>query len=191
MRSAEVVLSLTLSRQPTLGVGRLICVDGPAGSGKTTLASALLALSPSAQLIHLDDLYDGWTGLPRLTDQLDPLLLPLSSGVPGSYRRYDWVAREFAETVAVPPSPLLILEGVGSGSLAHASLITALVWVSVPAPLRLARGLARDGVAVEPQWALWMVDEAAHHQRERTRARACVLVDGTGATPAEVVGHSA
>ena len=46
----------------------------------------------------------------------------------------------------MPPAPLLVLEGVGSGSRSHAGLITALVWVEVPAGLRLQRGLARDGV---------------------------------------------
>ena len=35
------MLALAASRPPTLGAGRLVCVDGPAGSGKTTLARAL------------------------------------------------------------------------------------------------------------------------------------------------------
>ena len=39
------------SRPATLGAGRLVCVDGPAGSGKTTLGAAL-AERTGAQLIH-------------------------------------------------------------------------------------------------------------------------------------------
>ncbi len=41
----------------------VIAVDGPAGAGKTTLATNLaLALSQDlkVQVIHMDDLYDGW-----------------------------------------------------------------------------------------------------------------------------------
>src|SRR5689334_11082023 len=111
---AERVLALALGREPTLGAGRLICVDGPAGSGKTTLAADLAALS-GALVVHLDDMYEGWGGLLRAADRVDSLLLPLARGEPGSYRRWDWHAGDWAETVSVPPVPLLVLEGVGSG----------------------------------------------------------------------------
>ena len=43
--AARDVLALAASRPPSLGAGRLVCVDGPAGSGKTTLAAALLAFA--------------------------------------------------------------------------------------------------------------------------------------------------
>ena len=48
MSNAAEVLSLARSRPPTLGSGRLICVDGPAGSGKTTLAEEVASLSRGA-----------------------------------------------------------------------------------------------------------------------------------------------
>ena len=41
---AGVVVDLALRRPPTLGDGRLVCIDGPAGSGKTTLAAEVAAL---------------------------------------------------------------------------------------------------------------------------------------------------
>ncbi|WP_309648119.1 4-amino-4-deoxy-L-arabinose transferase [Nocardioides sp.] len=176
---ARVVVDLLGSRPATLGTGRLVCVDGPAGSGKTTLAGAVAALTGSP-VVHMDDLYDGWGGLPRVTDQLATILDPLAAGRPGSYRRYDWVAEAYAETLTVAPSPLLVLEGVGSGSAAHTALCTVLVWVEAPADLRLTRGVARDGVRLEEEWRRWMVDEAQHFARERTRERADLVVDGTG-----------
>jgi energy-coupling factor transporter ATP-binding protein EcfA2 len=181
--AASVVVSLLDARPPTLGDGRLVCVDGPAGSGKTTLAAAVAALRPEARVIHMDDLYDGWDGLPRLTAQLAGLLRPLARGEVGSYRRYDWDAGRYAATVAVPPGPLLVLEGVGSGSRAHADLTTVLAWVEVAPDLRLRRGLARDGLAMEDRWRQWAVDEQQLFLREGTADRADLLVDGTGATP--------
>lgn len=176
---AQVVLDLLGSRSPTLGSGRLLCIDGPAGSGKTTLAAAVAALTGSP-LVHMDDLYDGWNGLPRVADQLATILEPLAEGRTGSYRRYDWVAETYAETLPVAPCSLVVLEGVGSGSLAQAAHCTVLVWVEAPAGLRLARGVARDGVQVEEQWRQWMIDEAQHFEREGTRDRADIAVDGTG-----------
>ncbi|MGZ6748830.1 MAG: uridine kinase family protein [Nocardioides sp.] len=179
--TAAAVLALADSRPPSLGAGRLVCVDGPAGSGKTTLAAALATLRPDAHVVHLDDLYDGWTGLPRLGEQLATLLGPLAAGEPGSYRRYDWDAGCYAETVTVAPAPLLVLEGVGSGSRVVGDLATVLVWVEAPDTLRLSRGLARDGAEVEVPWLQWMLDEAAHFAQEGTRPRADVHVDGSGA----------
>ena len=175
--AAETLLDLAGRRPATLGDGRLICVDGPAGSGKTTLAAAILALAPGARVVHMDDLYDGWDGLPRVAAQLDTLLGPLADGEPGHYRRYDWHAAAYAETVTVPPGDLLVLEGVGSGSARHAGLTTALAWVEAPAGLRLRRGIARDGEGMRAEWERWQVAELEHFARERTRERADLVVD--------------
>jgi hypothetical protein len=174
---AELVLAQALERAPTLGVGRLICVDGPAGSGKTTLAAELAELS-GAPVLHLDDMFEGWDGLSRITEQLESVLLPLADGQSGSYRRWDWPGNDWAETVLVPPVPLLVLEGVGSGSSRIASLITLLAWVEVPFELRMARGLERGGVGVAEHWPQWAVDEQALFDREGTRERADLHLDG-------------
>ena len=173
-----------MSRPATLGEGRLICLDGPAGSGKTTWAAGIANLAPGARVVHMDDLFAGWSGLWLVDVQLSRLLLPLAHGEPGRYRRYDWLAGEFAEEVVVDPVPLLVLEGVGSGAARFASLVTVLVWVEAPYDLRLERGLARDGDAFAPHWDQWAKDEAALFEREQTRSRADVVVDGSGPYPA-------
>jgi hypothetical protein len=132
----------------------------------------------------MDDLYPGWTGLPEVDAQLDDLLRPLAQGCPGSYRRFDWVAGEFAEEVVVDPAPLLVLEGVGCGASRFASLVTLLVWIDAPHDLRMKRGVARDGDAFAPHWEQWAKDEARVFARERTRDRADVTVDGALPYPA-------
>lgn len=184
--TAQRVIDLAHSRGPTLGDTRLVSIDGPAGSGKTTLAACIAALDPEARLVHMDDLYDGWQGLGSVSRQLSTLVRPLAVGKPGFYRRYDWHRGEFAETVDVEPPPLLLLEGVGSGSAELHTLITVLVWVTAPRPLRRERGLARDGDAFAPQWDGWMRQEDAHFADQRTAERADIVVDGTGAAPARL-----
>lgn len=180
MARAEAVLALARSRPPTLGGGRLVCVDGPAGAGKTTLAEAIAAAAPGTPVVHMDDLYAGWDGLPEVDRQLSGLLRPLAEDRAGSYRRYDWAAGRFAETVAVEPAPLLVVEGVGSGSRVVADLVTVLVWVDAPYELRMRRGIERDGEAFEPHWAAWADAELVHFARENTRGRADVTLDGAG-----------
>ena len=188
------VLAVTLARPPALAETRLVCVDGPAGSGKTTLAGVLAELAVehgSVALLHMDDLLEGWRGLPGALPRVArDLIDPLRAGRPGSYRSYDWAEGRFAETRTVDPVDVLVLEGVGSGGSAYDDAITTLVWVEVPRDLRLVRGMERDGEQMRSHWLTWMEDEEAVHARERTRERADVLVDGTGAT-APVLRHRA
>lgn len=173
--TAHTAVELALSRPPTLHEGRLLCIDGPAGSGKTTLAGQVFETFPGSRVVHLDDLYDGWSGLPRVGRQLASLLGPLAEGRPGSYRRFDWAADAYAETVVVDPVDLLVLEGVGAGS-SPPHLVTALVWLDAPEQVRLARGLERDGAAMEDHWIRWQRDEAEHFAVHRTRERADLVV---------------
>jgi uridine kinase len=191
-----------LAASPTLGNTRLVCIDGPAGSGKTTLAEALRgelsAMLPSlgagwpVPVICMDELYEGWRqDLDDVTHRLiAQLLTPISEGRAGRYQRYDWIAERFAEWHDVPAGPVLVIEGVGSAPLAADALITVLVWVEAPAAVRLERGLRRDGEALRDEWERWMVHERDHAERQRTRERADVVIDGA-ADPGQVGGASA
>lgn len=193
--AARLVLDVTLFSPATLGpparagradaarASRLVCVDGPAGSGKTTLADALLDLADaeglSTWLVHCDDVLRGWDGLDDLGPRLHrEVVQPLCTGTAGAYQRYDWHTARTAETRTVPPSDLVVLEGVGSGHPAYADLVAALVWVEAPPATRRARGLARDGEELAPHWDAFVPAEERLHARERTRARADVVVDG-------------
>lgn len=191
--TAEDVVRRTLAAPATLGRGRLLCIDGPAGSGKTTLAAAVVdALPPevSVQVVHLDDVYPGWSGLAEGVDRIARLLVaPLARGDAGGYRRYDWVAGQEAGWHDVCPADLLVLEGVGAGSTDFATHITFLVWMEAPRDVRLARGLERDielhGLhgdrdRLRARWQAWSADEDALHARHRTRERADAVVEGVG-----------
>jgi uridine kinase len=182
---AGEVLALALDRPARLGTSarpvRLVCVDGPAGSGKTTMAAdveaAATARHVSARVVHMDDLYAGWGGLAAAPGTVArDLVGPLREGRPGGYRRYDWVTARFAEWVEVPPVPLLVLEGVGSGSPAYADAVTLLVWVEAPQEVRLARGVARDGERLRRRWEAWQSDEERHFARASTRDRADMII---------------
>lgn len=181
---ADVVVDLARSRPSRAGATRIVCVDGPAGSGKTTLAG-LVAESAARQglstaQVHLDDLYAGWDGLPEAGDRVRRLVVdPLARGETGRYRRYDWDLAEWAEEHEVPAVDLLVLEGVGSGHAGYADLVCVLVWVEAPPDVRLRRGLERDGAALEERWRTWMVAEQEVLTRDRSRARADLVVDGT------------
>jgi hypothetical protein len=167
-----------------LGGVRFVAVDGPAGSGKTTfagrLAPTMAGLGLAVQLIHVDDLLDGWDDLPGYWPRFAAdVLAPLRAGRPGSYHRYDWYQGRFAERVPVPVPDVLVLEGVGSARREGHPDLTLGVFVSVPRELRLRRGIERDGESMREHWLRWMAGEDAHFGADRTEDRAGLLVDGT------------
>lgn len=162
---------------PRCGTTRLVCVDGPSASGKTTLAARLATELGGAPVVAMDDLYPGWDGL----DAAVPLLMgrivtPLVDGRAAHSPRFDWARDRYGPERALGTPPVLVVEGVGSGAhlvAVHANLV---VWVEAPEAERHRRGLARDGGAYAPFWARWAAQEHRHFATEGTRARADVVV---------------
>jgi uridine kinase len=177
------VVQHVLERSPSLGGTRLLCVDGAAGSGKTTLAARLERAFSSAgcrvQTLHMDDVYEGWDGLAQGRRTVAASVVePLRRDEPGRYRRWDWHRDRYAEELVVEPGGVLLVEGVGSGNAAYADAVTCLVWVEAPPAVRLERGLARDGEHMRERWLDWRERETALFDRERTRERADLIADG-------------
>lgn len=184
--AAGAVAGRALRQPARLGRVRLVCVDGPAGSGKTTLAgevlSACVARGVTTAVVHLDDLYDGWRGIegswwPRLVAQV---IEPLRRGRPGRLQRYDWAAGRFGSWQDVPVPDVLVVEGCGAARREVDALASLRVWVEAPPDVRRARWEARDGTSDVAHHDAWRVDERAHFARERTRERADLHVDTVG-----------
>ncbi|MGN9844691.1 uridine kinase family protein [Nonomuraea sp. H19] len=165
------------SMPPSCGPVRLVAVDGPAGSGKTTYARRLAA-ALGCQVVHSDDFPVPWDEGPGGWFHLleEQVLRPLQRGRPGCFRRYDWVRGEYAEPVTVPVAPVLIIEGVGTARASAAHLLAFTVWVEAPEPVRFARVLKRDGPELEPRWREWFAAEQAWFDADRTRDRADLIV---------------
>ena len=166
------------SRHPRAGTTRVVAIDGPAGSGKTLFA-AQLSGALSASVICLDDLTPSWTGPDKEAALLvEQVLEPLASEGHPRYRFFDWVKDRYTEWRDVTKGPVLLVEGVGSGSRIVRPFLSYLIWVEAPSRLRLKRGLDRDGQARRPEWERWRAREDALFRREGTRACADLLVDG-------------
>jgi uridine kinase len=161
-----------------LGRSRLVCIDGRAGAGKTTLAGELAtAYDGSAAIVHLEDLYEGWSGLPTVADRVrDEVLPPLADGRPASIRRWDWIAGRPGAPLAVPAADAVILEGVGSYARSYDEYVSLVVWVDAPDDVRKTRALDRDGDVFAPYWDRWAADEELVHGREGTRERADLVI---------------
>ncbi|MBC2869010.1 uridine kinase family protein [Streptomyces mexicanus] len=161
---------------PSCGPVRLVGVDGHAGSGKSTFAGLLAAALDDAPVLHLDDIacheeLFGWDG--RL---LTEVIAPLARGTTAHYRPYDWVARRFGHARALPPAPVVLVEGVGAGRRALRPHLAALLWMDLPREEAWARGRARDGEAQRAFWAGWVEAERRHFAGDPSRPFADLLV---------------
>lgn len=164
---------------PRCGDTRLVCIDGPAGAGKTTLAAALAAAAGGAPVVHMDDLYQGWDQDlgPALTARVRNWLLdPWARGDEGLLRRYDWAGGRFGPAEPIAARPVVILEGCASAAEGIRTRASLVVWVEADPAVRLARGIARDGDALAEQWRAWQLHEAAHFAADGTRRAADVVL---------------
>src|SRR6266536_1176985 len=185
----DTLLDHVQAAAPRLGRTRLISIDGPAGSGKSTLASNIAARAEARGLrtftVHMDDLYDGWTGAVRGFGLLrDHVLQRMADGREGRYRRYDWYVGAYAELHVVPVTvELLIVEGVTSCDRDADRWQSLRLWIETSNESRLERGIARDGEALRDHWLEWMRWERDHFAEEATRSRAHVIIDGDPSIP--------
>jgi len=185
--SLDHLAAYVLEARPRLGPVRLVCVDGPACSGKTTLAARLATALEGCPIVHMDDLYEGWDGLPTVGDRLEEwILAPIRAGRPGRYRRYDWTRGAYAEWHEVPLHRALVIEGVGSAARLVDGHATLRIWMEAPEQVRLERARVRDAGGFDPYWRSWADAERRHFTLERTRDRADVVLDGAPEVPYDV-----
>ncbi|MEU6406494.1 hypothetical protein [Streptomyces sp. NPDC046985] len=161
---------------PSCGPVRLVGVDGHAGSGKSTFAGRLAAALGGAPVLHLDDVAShdelfGWDA--RL---LAEVIEPLARGATAHCSRYDWRARRFGPARALPPAPVILVEGVGAGRQALRPHLARLLWMELPREEAWARGRARDGEEQREFWSAWVAAERRHFAEDPSRPFADLLV---------------
>ena len=150
---------------PKCGKVRVVTIDGPAGCGKTTLATRLANELEQASVIHLDELYEGWDKAlePVLFERIQAWILkPLESGLPPRHLRYDWEKMAFSSWNEVAYTPVVIIEGVGSGHTSLRQQVSHAIWIEADEELRLERVIARDGESIRAEMLIWQEREKAY-----------------------------
>lgn len=166
-----------------LGAVRLVAVDGPSGSGKSTFADELVAhLRASGVVVGLvrtddfatwDEPVQWW---PRL---VEGVLVPLSGGELGRYRRVEWRRGRpvLGAWVTVEVPEVLVLEGVSAARRSVAGWASLVVWVEhADAHRRLERAVARDGAESRPELVRWQRFERCWFAADDPRGRADICI---------------
>lgn len=170
------ITTLIRDRLPACGSTKVVAVDGPSGSGKTSL-SGRLAEHFGAAVLHLEDIYPGWHGLTATPPMVvRGVLDAIAVDRIGEVRRWDWVNERPGPLLRVPAAPLLVLDGVGSGSAPIRPFLSLLIWAEASLDVRKERALARDGDVYAPFWDIWAAQERTHFAADETRRHADVIV---------------
>lgn len=158
-----------------------ILIDGASGAGKTTLAEEVQNFWPEHRnvvVIHLDDIYPGWSGLDAASEQVANSFLPARvDGVDFHYRVWDWAAGQYAEQRTVFAHDDLIIEGCGALSSRASKLADLSIWIDADDSLRKQRALSRENEDFEAHWDEWDRHFTSFVLRENPQRCASVSVD--------------
>ncbi len=180
---------------------RLVCIEGPGGAGKSTLAAAVadqyrVQYQSEIIVVHGDDFFgpaerrwlDGHDRQSPLLSQgyevfahdrlQRELLDPLRAGNRARFQRYDWAGDSLAEWLCAPPHGLVLVEGAYLLRRHLRRYWDVALFVRTPRSVRHARMHARDQNA--SGWIeRWVAAEDAYLAAEDPAAAADLTVAGT------------
>lgn len=167
------------------GETKIVTIDGPAGSGKTTLAHELsISLSDASgpmSVVHMDELYEGWNDAlgQKLFDRIAAwILAPIRSGLNPKHLKYDWYQGKYATWSEVPLTPIVIIEGVGSGHSVLRTYVSQAIWIEADDNLLLDRVVQRDGEVVRDEMLIWKARESAYFELHDVKQAAHIHMQG-------------
>jgi uridine kinase len=167
------------------GNTKIVSIDGPAGSGKTTLANELASELMNANrvmsVVHLDELYEGWDDAlgQKLFDRIEAwILAPIRNGLCPKYLKYDWHQGKYASWSELHLTPVVIIEGVGSGHSALREYVSQAIWVEADDELLLDRVVQRDGEVVRDEMLIWKARERSYFDLHDVKRAAHIYVQG-------------
>ena len=163
------------------GQRKIIVIDGPAGSGKTTLAKSLSGLLENCPIIHMDEIYEGWENAlsPKTSqDLVEWIINPLLENNSIEYIKYDWNLGQRIEKVVINNSKIIIIEGVGSSSFEISKHASLKLWIEVNKETGINRVLTRDGLQIQEQMKTWQSQESKFFIENNSKENSDIWIDG-------------
>jgi uridine kinase len=163
------------------GQTKIIVIDGPAGSGKTTLAKSLSGFLQNCAIIHMDEIYEGWENAlsPKtFKDLIEWIINPLLENNSIEYKKYDWNLGQRIEKIFINNSKIIIIEGVGSSSFEISKHASLKLWIEVNKETGINRVLTRDGLQIQEQMKTWQSQESKFFIENNSKENSDIWIDG-------------
>ncbi|MFJ8434944.1 hypothetical protein ACIQ9P_26950 [Kitasatospora sp. NPDC094019] len=173
------------------GSTRIVAIDGPGGSGKTTLAAAVSGQLDDSVIVHVDDFYrpmpdqererlnaeQGYHRYFHWERLRDQVLIPLRDNQVARYQTYDWPTGQLGGWCEIAPGTVVIVEGVYSARPELAPYYHFTAYVDTPRDLCLQRVRAR-GESPEEWITRWRAAEDHYLHTTWPQTRVKLLVRG-------------
>jgi len=163
------------------GQTKIVVIDGPAGSGKTTLAKSLSGLLENCPIIHMDEIYEGWENAlsPKTSqDLVEWIINPLLEDKSIEYLKYDWHLVQRIEKVVINNSKVMIIEGVGASVSEISKHACLKLWIEVNEETGINRVLTRDGLQIQEQMKKWQSQESKFFIENNSKENSDIWIDG-------------
>lgn len=181
---SEIKIALE-SSEALCGNTKIVTIDGPAGSGKTTLANELANELQNSygdlSVVHMDELYEGWNDAlgQSLFNRIEAwILAPIRNGLSPKFLKYDWHKGKYASWAELPLTPVVIIEGVGSGHSDFRKYVSQAIWVEADENLLLDRVVQRDGEGVRDEMLIWKTRERSYFESHNVKQSAHFHLQG-------------
>ena len=181
IQSIIKLIELVKVSEKFCGKAKLICIDGPAGSGKTTLATNIQKLLDKSFVIHMDEIYDGWENALNKNLVLNIqawIISSMKNNQPIKYKKYDWYQGLRKESVFINDYKFIILEGVGAASLGIREESSLSLWIEGREEILLKRVLDRDGEHIKDEMLHWQSKEREYFLEHNTKNQCDFWIDG-------------
>ena len=158
----------------------ILAIDGRCGAGKSTLGAELSA-EWDANLFHMDDFYlqPHQRTAERLAEPggnvdrerfLEEVLLPLHTGNPVLYRRFDCGSFTFEEGQTIEPKPIAIVEGSYACHPLLRDYYDLRIFLDIDPQTQAERILKRNGPEVLERFkSIWIPLEENYFRECRVR----------------------
>lgn len=159
----------------------LIAIEGYGGSGKTTFAEKLAEKLGDTYIVSIDDFIvkekltepswdKGSIDRKRLENQV---LKPLYGGKTASYQKLIWADNSLGDSLEVPKTRFVIVEGISSYHPKIAKYYDYKIWIDTPMEIAKERGHARDGSNENAQhWDLWAANDLRYREENHPELEA-------------------
>lgn len=167
----------------------LVAVDGPCGSGKTSLGAAISQTFPCS-LFHMDDFYlppaerpENWRELPGGNMDLSrfarQVLEPARAGAAVTYRAFDCKGGRLLPPVELSPRLLSVVEGSYCQHPALGDPYDLRIFLTCSPQAQLRRLAAREGERLQTFQDLWIPLETRYFETFFLRDKAHIVLDTT------------
>ena len=122
----------------------------------------------------MDQIYNGWNTPfdEHFTQALIQIVKAHKKAEAIPLAQYNWNHAAYDERHLLPPTQLLILEGVASTHSLIREDLTASLWIEIEPQIGLDRVLARDGKEISDEMNSWLVLQAQHFAANDSQMKA-------------------